>query len=52
MHFRASDNVAPIQPGDTSNVEESSYFTAGFAVHQIFKSVARFVNAATKQNPR
>ena len=35
MHFRASDNVAPIQPGDTSNVEETSYFTAGFAVHQI-----------------
>ena len=41
-----------IQPGDTSNVEETSYFTAGFAFHKMFKSVARFVNASTKQNPR
>ena len=48
MHFKASDSVVPIQPGDTSNVEETSYFTAGFAFHKMFKSVARFVNAATK----
>ena len=47
MHFKASDSVVSIQPGDTSNVEETSYFTAGFAFHKIFKSVARFVNAAT-----
>ena len=31
MHFKASDSVVPIQPGDTSNVEETSYITAGFA---------------------
>ena len=48
MHFKASDSVVPIQPGDTSNVEETSYFTAGFAFHKMFKSDARFVNAATK----
>ena len=48
MHFKASDSVVPIQPGDTSNVEETSYFTAGFAFHKMFKSVARVVNAATK----
>ena len=48
MHFKASDSVVPIQPGDTSDVEETSYFTAGFAFHKMFKSVARFVNAATK----
>ena len=42
----------PIQPGDTSNVEETSYFTAGSALHKIFKSTARFVNAAIKQHPR
>ena len=52
MHFKASDSVVPIQPGDTSDVEETSYFTAGFAFHKMFKSVARFVNAAIKQNPR
>ena len=52
LHFIASDSVVTIQPGDTSNVEETSYFTAGFAFHKIFKSVARFVNAAIKQNPR
>ena len=51
-HFKASDSVVPIQPGDTSNVEETSYFTAGFAFNKMFKSVARFVNAAIKQNPR
>ena len=49
MHFKASDSVVPIQPGDTSDVEETSYFTAGFAFHKMFKSVARFVNAATKK---
>ena len=49
MHFKASDSVVPIQPGDTSNVEETSYFTAGFAFHKMFKSVTRFVNAATKK---
>ena len=52
LHFRASINVVPIQPGDASNVEETSYFTAGLAFHKMFKSVARFVNAAIKQNPR
>ena len=41
-----------IQPVDTSNVEEISYFTAGFALHKMFKFVARYVNAAIKQNPR
>ena len=49
LHFKASDSVVPIQPGDTSNVEETSDFTAGFAFHKMFKSVARFVNAATKK---
>ena len=49
LHFKASDIVVPIRPGDTSNVEETSYFTAGFAFHKMFKSVARFVNAATKK---
>ena len=52
FYFTASDRVVPIQPGDTSNVEETSYFTAGFAFHKMFKSVARFVSAAIKQNPR
>ena len=52
MPFKASDSVVPIQPGDTSHVEETSYFTAGFAFHKMFKSVARFVNAATKKNRR
>ena len=52
LNFKASDNVAPIQPGDTSNVEETSYFTAGFAFHKMFKSFARFVNAATKKKKR
>ena len=52
LHFKASDSVVTIQPGDTSNVEETSYFTAGFAFHKMFKSVARFVNAAIKQSPR
>ena len=32
-HFRTSDNVVPIQPGETCNVEEPSYFTAGIALH-------------------
>ena len=50
--FRASDNVEPIQPGDTSNVEETSYFIAVFTLHKMFKSIARYVNAAIKQNPR
>ena len=49
MHFKASDSVVQIQPGDTSHVEETSYFTAAFAFHKMFKSVARFVNAATKK---
>ena len=49
MPFEVSDSVVPIQPGDTSDVEETSYFTAGFAFHKMFKSVARFVNAATKK---
>ena len=49
MHFKPSDSMMPIQPGDTSNVEETFYFTAGFAFHKMFKSVARFVNAAIKQ---
>ena len=48
LHFKASDSVVPIQPGDRSNVEETSYLTAGFAFHKMFKSVARFVYAATK----
>ena len=52
LHFKASDSVVSIQPGDTSNVEETSYFTVGFAFHKMFKSVARFVNAAIKQNSR
>ena len=50
--FRASDNVVPIQQGDTSNVEETSYFIAVFTLHKMFKSIARYVNAAIKQNPR
>ena len=29
LHFRAFNNVVLIQPVDTSNVEEISYFTAG-----------------------
>ena len=29
LHFKASDIVMPIRSGDTSNVEETSYFTAG-----------------------
>ena len=37
LHFRASDNVVPIQPGDTSNVEETSNFTAEFALHKMLK---------------
>ena len=49
MPFKVSDSTVPIQPGDTSDVEETSYFTAGFAFHKMFKSVARFVNAATKK---
>ena len=49
LHFTASDSVEPIQPGDTSNVGETSYITAGFAFHKMFKSVARFVNAAIKK---
>ena len=52
FYFKASDTVVPIQPGDTSSVGETSYFTAGFAFHKMFKSVARFVNAAINQNPR
>ena len=52
LHFKASDSVVPIKPGDTSNVKETSYFTAGFAFHKMFKSVARFINVAIKQNPR
>ena len=52
LHFRAFNNVVLIQPVDTSNVEETSYFTAGFTFHQMFKSIARFVNTAIKQNPR
>ena len=51
LYSKASDSVVPKQPGDTSNVEETSYFTAGFAFHKMFKSVARFVNAATKKKP-
>ena len=47
--FRASDNVVPIQQGDTSNVEETSYFIAVFTLHKMFKSIARYVNAAIKQ---
>ena len=49
FHFTASDSVVPIQADNTSNVEETSYFTAGFAFHKMFKSVARFVNAGTKK---
>ena len=41
--FRASDNVV---------VEETSYFIAVFTLHKMFKSIARYVNAAIKQNPR
>ena len=41
MHFKASDSVVPIQPGDTSNVEETSYFTAGFAFHKINLNLSR-----------
>ena len=50
--FRASDNVVPIQPGYTSNVEETSSFIAVFTLHKMIKSIARYVNAAIKQNPR
>ena len=52
MHFKASDNVVPIQPGDTSNVEETSYFTAGFAFHKMFKSVAKFRQCRDKKKTR
>ena len=41
MHFKASDSVVSIQPGDTSNVEETSYFTAGFAFHKINLNLSR-----------
>ena len=41
MHFKASDSVLSIQPGDTSNVEETSYFTAGFAFHKINWNLSR-----------
>ena len=44
--FRASDNVVPIQPGDTSNVEETSYLMTVFTLQKMFKSIARYVNAA------
>ena len=44
--------MVPIQPGDTSNVEETSYFIAVFTLHKMFKSIARYVNAAIKQNKR
>ena len=30
----------------------SSYFIAVYALHKMFKSIARYVNAAIKQNPR
>ena len=52
LHFRAFNNVVLIQPVDTRKFEETSYFTAGFTFHQMFKSIARFVNTAIKQNPR
>ena len=52
LHFRAFNNVVLIQPVDTSKFEETFYFTAGFTFHQMFKSIARFVNTAIKQNPR
>ena len=48
-HFRASDNVVPIQPGDTSNVKGTSNFTAGLALRKMFKFVARFVNASIEK---
>ena len=41
MHFKASDSVVSIQPGDTSNVEETSYFSAGFAFHKINLNLSR-----------
>ena len=44
--------MVPIQPGDTSNVEETSYFITVFALQKMFKSIARYVNATIKQNPR
>ena len=50
--FVGSDYVVPIQPGDKINVEETTYFIAVFALHKMFKSIARYVNAAIKQNPR
>ena len=33
-------------------LEETSYFIAVFTLHKMFKSIARYVNAAIKQNPR
>ena len=42
----------PIQPGDTSNVEETSYFIAVFTLHKMFKSIARYVNARNKNKTR
>ena len=41
MHFEASDSVVSIQPGDRSNVEETSYFSAGFAFHKINLDLSR-----------
>ena len=52
LHFTASDSVEPIQPGDTSNVGELPTLPRGSLSIKMFKSVARFVNAAIKQNPR
>ena len=50
--FLGSDNRVPIQPGDKIKVEETIYFIAVFALYKMLKSIARYVNAAIKQNPR
>ena len=50
LHFKASDSVVPIQPGDTINVEETSYFTAGFAFHKMF--ICREIQCRDKNKTR
>ena len=41
--------MEPIQPGDKINVEETNFIAV---FDKMFKSIARYVNAAIKQNPR
>ena len=51
LHFKASDSVVPIQPGDTSNVEETSYFTASSLSIKCL-NLSRDSSMPRHQNPR